>query len=383
MTELGNSFEDLGRLARQSSERFGAENAHFLRPELVDRAAALASKLRPLGEIHSVIDSKYLVKGWLDRGAFSVIYGESNVGKTFFALDLALHVAAGHMWHGSKIEQGAVIYIAGEGGSGIQNRIEAVKLENPDLFAAAKGSFHLLAETLDLSGETDADALGKAVNEATPTLIVVDTLARAMGAGDENTATDMGRFVRNIDAIREATGAHVMVIHHSGKDASKGARGSSALRAAVDTEIALTRSDNVIMAETRKQRDMPCDNVFAYILRSVFLGTDSDGDAVTSAVVEEAEPVKKKVRLSGQQEIALQALADAMAHHGEKKLGDMFPQNRRCVPLARWSEYCDRHSLSGGASSSAKRKAFFSAKNALQEKGLIRVVDNYVWKCEA
>ncbi|OSP53846.1 hypothetical protein BV911_15750 [Pseudoruegeria sp. SK021] len=343
----------------------------------------MATKLRPLSSVRPVLNNKYLIKGWLDRGAFSVTYGESNVGKTFFALDLSLHIAASHDWHGCKVDGGSVVYVAGEGGSGVLNRIEAVKREHPDLIAAAsENGFSLLPTVLDLCGIGDAGALIEALRGAVPVLIVVDTLARAMGAGDENTATDMGAFVRNIDAIREATGAHVMVIHHSGKDASKGARGSSALRGAVDTEIELTRTDNVVMAETRKQRDMPCDKVFAYTLRSVFLGNDVDGDAVTSAVVEQAEAVSKKIRVSGQQKIALQALADAMAHHGEKKHGDMFPQTRQCVPLVVWRDYCDRHSLSGGEGESTRRTAFHKAKNALQEKGIVRVVDDFAWRCE-
>ncbi|WP_226627961.1 AAA family ATPase [Alloyangia pacifica] len=358
--------------------------AGYMVPGNAARADQLRNKLQPLGDVKPVINSRYLVKGWIDAGAFSVTYGDSNVGKTFLALDMSLHVAAGRDWHGNKVSQGGVVYVAGEGGKGIRNRIEAARREDPDFVQSADSAFLLLPETLDLCADVDAKALTAALRSMPiqATLIVIDTLARAMGAGDENAAPDMGRFVRNIDLIRAETGAHVMVIHHSGKDASKGARGSSALRAAVDTEIELTRTDSTVMAETRKQRDMSCDNVFAYTIRSVFLGTDEDGDAVTSAVVQPAEPVQKKAKVSGQQKVALQALADAMAHHGETKLSDMYPSNRQCVSLSTWQEYCNRHSLSSGESSSAKRKAFFTVKNALQEKGVVRVVDDYVWRCD-
>ena len=127
----------------------------------------------------------------------------------------------------------------------------------------------------------------------------------------------MGMFIQSIDHLREATGAHVMVIHHIGKDASKGARGSGSLRAAVDTEIELTRTDDVVTAEARKQRDMPCDGVFSYRLKGVFLGHDEDGDKVTSAVVEATEAPAKRVKLTGSDKIALQALSDAIAQHGK------------------------------------------------------------------
>jgi hypothetical protein len=325
----------------------------------------------------------------LGRGAASVIYGESNVGKTFFALDLAMHVAAARPWHGHLVptgegHAGKVVYMACEGGSGIRNRVEALRLEHPELMDQAEqdGDFLLLPTSVDLHGPGDAAALQKVFQDVGRIgLIVIDTLARAMGTGDENTTKDMGAFIANVDKLRHETGAHVMIVHHSGKDASKGARGSGSLRAAVDTEIELARNGSVIMAETRKQRDMLADKTFAYLLQDVDLGNDEDGDKITSAVVVPTEPVKPLPRLTGQQKIALQALDDAIAHRGEKKHSDMFPANRRLVTLECWREYCDRHSLSSGESSSAKRKAFFSVKNSLQEKEVVRVVDDHVWRC--
>ena len=336
--------------------------------------------LLSLDEIEPRLDSRYLVKGWLDRGAASVVYGESNVGKTFFALDVALRVAAGRDWQGNRVADTLrpAIYVAGEGGFGIRNRIEALRMEHPELIAGA--NLHLLPQPVDLV--QDLPRLIQTMRDlpAEPALVVIDTLARCMGSGDENSAQDMGKFVGAIDQLRAATGAHVMVVHHSGKDTAKGARGSSALRAAVDTEIELTRTGLVVTAETRKQRDMPSGSVFGYTLRDVVIGNDEDGDEVTSAIVEPAEPVAKKPKLSGQQNVAMQALDDALAHHGEKRSGDMFPDNRQCVSLERWREYCDRHSLSSGEGS-APRTAFMRVKTALQNKEQVRIVDGYVWRC--
>ncbi|MBT54768.1 MAG: hypothetical protein CMF72_15380 [Mameliella sp.] len=362
-------------------------------PGKASRADALSGDMLTLRAVKPKLTGRYLVKNWLDRGASSVVYGESNVGKTFFAMDLAFHVAARLPWHGVRVAgmddqplPGKVYYLALEGGSGFVNRICAMRQERPDIFERIEGDgdFVPWPTSIDLHGATDGEAIASAIEESkSPTaLVVIDTLARAMGEGDENTAKDMGQFVRNVDLIRERTGAHVMVIHHSGKDTTKGARGSGSLRGAVDTEIELTRSGAVVMAEARKQRDMPADKVFAYTLRSVFIGHDEDGDKVTSAVVEPAEPVKKTPRLSGQQKIAMQAFEDAIAHHGEKKHGDMFPDNRQCVTLEHWREYCDRHSLSSGESDSAKRKAFFAVKTALQDKSVVRISDGHAWRCE-
>lgn len=362
----------------------------FLKPPSL-RATDLRFAMRPLREIEPMVRGHYLVKGWLDRATFSVVYGEPNVGKTFFALDLAMRLAAGGDWHGhrlARLEPGeGVLYIAGEGGRGLNNRIEALRREDPELVAAAEraGTFTLLAEPLDLCNSEDAAHLAEAITGAgwRPALIVIDTLARAMGGGDENSGQDMGRLIRNVDYLRQELGAHVMVIHHSGKDAARGARGHSSLRGAVDTEIELTRSGEVVIAETRKQRDIADKRTFAYQLRSVRIGTDEDGDPVFAAVVEPSEaPARSTRRLKGQQLIAMQALGDALAHHGEVRRGDMFPVNRQCVPLARWREYCDRHSLSSGEAETSKRTAFHKAKTALQEKDLIRVIDGWVWSVE-
>jgi hypothetical protein len=172
-----------------------------------------------------------------------------------------------------------------------------------------------------------------------------------------------------------------VVIHHSGKDTSKEARGSGNLRAAADSEIELTRSGAVVMAKDRKQRDKEKGKVFAYKLKSVFLGKDEDGDAVTPAVVEATEPVNKATHLKGQALLAKQAFDDALASHGVARSVEGFPGVRQCVSDVKWREYCDRRGLSNGDGDSAARTAFLSAQKALQEKGIARLSEGFVWAC--
>lgn len=379
------AFEMMGAIDGRHRDNHGVTPARLL----TSRAGDLAAALTPLNRVRPILKCRYLVKGWLDRGAFSVVYGELNVGKTFFAMDLAMRVAAGMDWHENRVPSGEkwlgpVVYIASEGGTGIHNRVEAMRRDNPELMRRVDdlGGFLLLKASLDLCTSNDSQWLAEAIGPLPrkPSLIVVDTLARVMGNGDENTAKDMGQFVRSIDHLRAVTGAHVMVVHHSGKDASKGARGSGSLRAAADTEIELTRNDGVIMAEARKQRDMACDAVFAYQLKTVFLGVDDDGDNVTSAVVQTSAPVARKVKLTGTDKIALQALDDCIRDRGEQLTSENYPRNRRCVSLERWREYCDRHSLSSGEGESSRRTAFHKVKNRLQEKEVIRIIDGWLWR---
>lgn len=226
-----------------------------------------------------------LIKGILDRNAMSILYGESNTGKTFIAVDLAFHIAAELAWAKCKVRAGAVVYVAAEGGAGVYKRLAALREHYPDV---GDIPLFVIKFPIDLlHGKEHAQALVRLCQEAASEagmpleLVVIDTLSRAMSGGDENSSTDMGAMVKSFDAIREATGAHLMVIHHSGKDRARGARGHSLLRAATDTEIEIERGKLTVT----KQRDMEGDFHQPFELTNVTIGLDSDGAVVTSCVV--------------------------------------------------------------------------------------------------
>ena len=240
------------------------------RPVSFDEAAehALTSGGRPL------------IKGLLDQGAMSVVYGESNSGKTFVALDIAYHVARGLNWAGMRTAQHSALYIAAEGGNGIRRRAGALKTR----CGPAGDAFQLLPHTVDLlRPSADLGPLLAMIQQISPApgLVVIDTLSRALAGGDENSPTDMGALVKHLDALRKASGAHILVVHHSGKDASKGARGHSLLRAATDTEIEI-RDGQIAVT---KQRDLDGSWSTPFSLEEVELGRDEDGDAITSCVI--------------------------------------------------------------------------------------------------
>lgn len=352
-------------------------NAHNPQGQQTDRAAELEARMVPLADIKPVLKASYTVKGWLSQGGSSVFYGPSNVGKTFVVVDLAVHIAANRPWRCNKVRGGPVVYIAAEGGSGILNRLAAIKQEMPGVDDVP---FTLLPTTIDLFGKGDAVAICAAMPYTKPALIVVDTLARAMGDGDENTAKDMGMFVRNCDLIREATGAHVLVVHHTGKDEDRGGRGSSSLKGAVDTEVAITSAGEIVC---NKQRDMPKPQPLGFQLKDVHLGVDEDGDPVTSAVVIFAEVQKAKRKpLTGKSEVAMQALLDAIRDHGETRKGDLYPMDRKIVHVDRWREACGVHGLTSGSSESAVRMAFTRAKEKLMDLNEVRQFGDYVWRVQ-
>jgi hypothetical protein len=227
-----------------------------------------------------------LIKGFLDCAAMSVLYGESNTGKTFVALDVCAHIGTGKPWHGRKTTHGLVVYIAAEGSRGVYKRIDAwcrkhsvdpkqLKLALVPCPIDLRSDTGSLKPLIELIRKAEAD-YGEPV-----VMVVVDTLSRALAGGDENSSVDMGAFVKNCDRLRFAVKAHLLVIHHSGKNKAAGARGWSGVRGAVDTEIEI--ADRTI--EVTKQRDLePIDKV-RFKLESLTLYKDADGDAVTSATV--------------------------------------------------------------------------------------------------
>jgi hypothetical protein len=249
---------------------------------LSPRATTLLGRVENALHMKPVINRNYVIKNWLDRGAVSVVYGDANVGKSFFAVDLAHHVQEGQRWGGCAVRQGPVLYVAAEGGDLFSNRVAALKSK----FWVLRGAVNLASDKGD--GAALADVVCHLAGLHGPfALIVVDTLARSMGSADENAAADVAGLLKGVDLIRERTGAHVMLVHHSGKNKAQGARGHSSLRAAIDTEIELTIGDGGIrVARTTKQRDMPSGREFLFRLRSVELGKDDDGEAVTTCVVD-------------------------------------------------------------------------------------------------
>ena len=237
-----------------------------------------------------------LIEGFITEGSMTVIYGDSNTGKSFLMLDMAAHLVTGREWFGRRLRKGAVVYLAAESPRSIMDRARAIEMHTGvslehlfittcpiDLFDP-NGSTMAVVETVRHIQRTHGVEV---------VLIVIDTLARAMGAGDENKTQDMGVLVKHSDLIRQALGAAIAYVHHTGKDASRGARGSSALRAATDTEIEVRDpgDDKPREFELTKQRDLPGKGeVLGFTLKNVTLGLGVFGNMVSTCVIEPAEP---------------------------------------------------------------------------------------------
>ena len=200
-----------------------------------------------------------LVEGVLTAGDGSVLYGDSNSGKTFFVIDMAAAVARGARWMGRNTEPGLVVYLAAESPASVRGRLQAYQRHH----GVRVPNFAIVQSPIDLfDGDADTEAVIAVVRQLERQrgqkvrLIVGDTLARLSAGANENAGQDMGLVVRRFDRIRTACNAHFLLIHHSGKAAANGARGWSGIRAAVDTEIEVTDSPSGRCAEITKQRDL-------------------------------------------------------------------------------------------------------------------------------
>lgn len=272
-------------------------------------------------DVEAVTTQDFLVRDLILAGSLTVIYGESNSGKTFLTLDLMMAIALGQPWNGHRVRRGLVLYVAAEGGSGIQNRLAAYRQENPP---PAGAPFALLRQSVDLlRAEADTAGLIELIREAESesgekaAAVVIDTLARALAGGDENSAEDMSALIANADRIRLETGAAVVLIHHSGKDTAKGARGHSSLRGAVDTEILVEGQDNPRTATVTKQRDLASGQRFGFELVSITVGLDAeDGAPVTSCVVRYVEVQGPAHKPQGKQQLAILRLLEAESRSG-------------------------------------------------------------------
>ena len=205
----------------------------------------------------------------LVQDSLSVVYGEFGSAKSFLALDWALSIATGKAWMGKPVMQGTVAYIAGEGIGGMGKRIRAWKQQHN--WTGGPTGLWLLGSAPLLLHMEDVIALRDALRAlpATPSLVVVDTLARSMTGGDENSAQDMGLAVAAAETIRAEFGCHVLLVHHKPAGAQK-TRGSTALPGAADTLIDVTKDNDHIIITCEKQKDAsPFDRVHCKLLTVV------------------------------------------------------------------------------------------------------------------
>lgn len=227
-------------------------------PNLVDQ---LLSRMLDRDALDTIVPPDYLVDGLLDLDSESWIIGAPGSYKSFVALDIAAHVALGLEWRGRRVNRHDVVYVAAEGQKGIPGRVRAWEA----VYGHRIKGMRWLPEPVQVMGETTARdgqpglawrVLVEACRRLAPGLIVLDTQARITVGMEENSNTSMGVLIEAVRALKVATGACVLVVHHTGRN-GRDARGASALDGAQDTEIRIDRDEDPLTATIAldKQKD--------------------------------------------------------------------------------------------------------------------------------
>jgi RecA-family ATPase len=261
-------------------------------------------KLLTRAELHAMPDPEWIVPEVLAADSFAVLYGAPGAAKSFMALDLACSIASGHIFHGAVVKRGQVLVSVGEGLRGMKWREEAWTLAHHEADTEALDrNLHILPRAVHLLEEKEADMFINTAEYIAQTsseplrLVIIDTLARAMVGGDENSAKDMGMAVDVCERIRRATGATVLAVHHSGVEGTR-ERGSTSLRGAADTSIMMQKDEgtNAITFAPKKMKDyetpaprqfilsqyghsavlLPTQNTNGYIPGKIFKKTKDD-----------------------------------------------------------------------------------------------------------
>lgn len=192
------------------------------------------------------------ISGVIQVGSFVMLVSDFGKFKTFIGLSLAKCLAHGLPWMNFATKKGVALYIAGEGGTAIQKRLRAFSKHHG---VGASPDFYMLPEAIAMIDDDQVDGLIEAIRAlpAVPTFIVLDTVARTFGPGNENAQEDMGRYVDAVGRLQTEFGSTVMVIHHNNKQGAY--RGSTALPGAVDTMIELEATKDGVKLRCSKQKD--------------------------------------------------------------------------------------------------------------------------------
>ena len=288
----------LVHLAREAGWQGDLWSAPSIRYRLLSGAAIRA--MPPL---------RWRVKGVLPETGIAAVYGPSGSGKSFLAFDLACAVAEGEPWFGHRTYAGPVTYVMLEGEAGLSKRWQAWEARHerdvPETVAA-------IAQPFDITS-SDVEALAEVLPR--DGIVIIDTLNRAAPGKDENNSLDMGAIITGAKALQARAGGLVVLVHHTGKDASKGLRGHSSLHAALDAAVEVKRDGDGRSWSVAKSKDSEDGETRNFKLEVVWLGVDEEGDPVTScvAVPDVDRLLIPKEPAGANQKLALQIIRGKMA----------------------------------------------------------------------
>jgi hypothetical protein len=231
-------------------------------------------------DLRNLPPMQWRLKGVLPQVGLAALYGPSASGKSFLALDMCIAIADGKKWFGIRTTPSPVIYVALEGESGFKNRVSAWELENNRKLPA---NMSMVLQPFQITSPSDVESLASTVPP--DSVVVVDTLNRAAPTSDENSSKDMGEILQACKRLQGLIGGLVVLVHHTGKDTTQGARGHSSFFAALDGAIEVKRKTDKRSWSIAKAKDGQDGNDYSFTLKLHELGEDNDGDNVTSCTI--------------------------------------------------------------------------------------------------
>lgn len=259
-------------------------------------------KLLTCDQLRDLPPLAWRVCGVLPARGLAAIAGPSGSGKSFLAFDMAAAIAGGWRWFGQRVEAAPVVYAALEGEAGYKLRAQAWEAQHGE---ALPDGLRLMLDPFKLTETQDVQDLASVV--AAGAVVIIDTLNRAAPESDENSSRDMGLILEAAKRLQALTGGLVVLVHHTGKDESKGLRGHSSLFAALDAVVTVSRDGDRREWKMGKSKDGADGEAHTFKLQVETLGFDEHGDSLTSCVVVPTnEPPKEpKGKRMGECEVAV------------------------------------------------------------------------------
>ncbi|WP_159350006.1 AAA family ATPase [Roseomonas harenae] len=322
----------------------------------------------------------YLLRGLIAPGELSLWWGAPKCGKSFLLLLIAYRLALGMPVWGKKARPCRVLYVAAEGEGGFAGRLLVLR----DLLGDASDAFRYIAQRATIGPPSDdLEDVISAARDMRADLIVLDTLARTFGDGDENAARDMSGFVASVDRLRSESGSHVAVIHHGTKEGGS-LRGSSALLGAADLSVKVTKGEPSI-AKVEAAKDDADGEILPFRLRSVELASNEDGEPRYTCIAEEAEDTgPPPPSLAPNARKALLFLCDIINTESTPlPVGVLFPTGLKGVSKERWRLECESRDLSHAGDRKSRDRVFRAAVSTLVNAGEIATRDGWVWLVKA
>jgi hypothetical protein len=228
---------------------------------------------------------RWRLKGVFPYEGLAALYGPSTSGKSFLGFDLGVAISQGVNWFGIRTTKSTVVYVALEGESGFKNRVAAWELENG---RSLPSDMFMVMQPFDITKPENVNELAATVPHGS--VVIVDTLNRAAPTSDENSSKEMGEILQACKRLQGLIGGLVILVHHTGKDTTKGARGHSSFFAALDGAIEVEKSNDKRSWSIAKAKDGQDGKCFPFNLKIHNLGQDSDGDEITRCTIEQALP---------------------------------------------------------------------------------------------